>query len=314
MRIGIVSMFANELVLAQKFCEQGIKFADVFLVAQHRSVDGSSAVVGAYTQPELIDQNGYPQAEVMTRLVNRAFSMGCEYVLPLDFDEFLPFESRDELEEQLDLMSGLSHRVYWKNLAPEIMGEETDLLGIVHSAHDRASYPKSIVSRRDFYGQGLSVSQGNHYILGGDGRPVDSQAAQWPLLHIPVQGAWHLAQKKLVGGSNIVASKSLRRGAMHWLDGALSVMTEREALRGLAFDYGDTQCSPGTHAPATVPNPLVRLSGDIGDEKLAALRSISHYLPEIVDSFSRGQSYIKSEVAYQKLMVTLSSIKQRLTR
>jgi hypothetical protein len=71
-KIGIVSMFSNELVLAQKFCEQGVKFADVFLVAQHRSVDGSSLVVADYAQPELVLESGHPQAEVMTRLVDRA--------------------------------------------------------------------------------------------------------------------------------------------------------------------------------------------------------------------------------------------------
>ena len=312
MKIGIVSMFSNELVLAQKFCEQGVKFADVFLVAQHRSVDGSSLVVADYAQPELVLESGYPQAEVMTRLVDRAFAMGCDFVLPLDFDEFLPFENRTELEEHLDLFQGSSHSVFWQNLASELIGESTNLLGIMLRAHEKSEYPKSIVSRKDFVEQGVSISQGNHYILGGNGRPIVTRVASWPLLHIPVQGAWHLAQKKLVGGANLVASRSLRRGSIHWLDGVLHVSTDSQHLRNVAFDYGSSQCLPETHFPVTVSNPLVRLSGEIGDERLGALRSLSHYLPELVQSFSKGRSYIQAEVSYQKLLVALSSIKQKL--
>ena len=99
---------------------------------------------------------------------------------------------------------------------------------------------------------------------------------------------------------------------MHWLDGVLHVSTDSQHLRNVAFDYGSPQCLPDTHSPISVSNPLVRLSGEIGDERIGALRSITHYLPELVQSFSKGRSYIQAEASYRKLLVSLSSIKQKL--
>lgn len=242
---ALVSMFANEEHIAPHFVQQANKFFDFCLFARHRSADSTSTILSEAGYGIEIDlkSNGYPQAETMSELMKLAFDRGADLVAPLDFDEFLPFGSRADLEEYIATVNS-SDAIYchWQNLFSAEFHLPLDQRTF-WSAHERAEIRKIIVLRSAWEkDRDLALVQGNHAI--SSSANLSSVTAPWTLLHVPINSQWQFAQKVFRGNAVAKRQQKVDRdfSGAHWMRASMNPFPAIKDLERLAFDYGEIEC------------------------------------------------------------------------
>lgn len=95
-KIAVISMVKNESDIIEHFVRHCLSFADIVLVMDHDSCDGTSEILSNLQGEDdrlVIEQcntMGYTQSEVMTSLMKKAaLEYGANIIIPLDADEFL---------------------------------------------------------------------------------------------------------------------------------------------------------------------------------------------------------------------------------
>ena len=108
MRTAVVTMVRDECDILPAFIAHHEALVDVMFFADHRSVDGTYRYLQRLSQREqtghasveLFRFGSHPdlQREVCGLLARQAFTLGFDWVIFLDADEFLPFASAAELK------------------------------------------------------------------------------------------------------------------------------------------------------------------------------------------------------------------------
>jgi hypothetical protein len=244
MKIAVISMFANEEVIAASFAQQAMTLFDEASFIAHNSIDQTFEILSGF--PVRLTRStapGYPQAQIMSKLMFEAFENGADYVVPLDFDEFLPFRNRDDFLSALNQAGAFDYLdVQWRNIFSAEFDSPIEARKFIY-AHESSSVSKVIVSRRAFdKDPGLSLTQGNHGVLSL--KDLVSTSAEWRLLHVPVQTPWQYAQKVINGSLAAVQQQKHDKSAFgsHWIDLSLYPFLDEMKLRGIALDYGAGSC------------------------------------------------------------------------
>jgi hypothetical protein len=214
-------MFANEDAIAEAWCDQVNEFADEVILMAHNTNKTTHALVvnglGAKASVTLANEPGYMQSKYMNKLMWQAFGSGADWVLPLDFDEFLPFRDRKALCEYLDENSNfdLIH-LPWRNLALKDISNPK-IAGNVKYAHTTSKYNKVIINRRILNKSSkFEISQGNHMVI-SDWEFTKKFEKSRNLFHLPIQSKIQFEQKVTVGSIRIMESNLGAFGG-HWID------------------------------------------------------------------------------------------------
>ena len=232
-KIAVVSMVKNEADVIESFVRHALTFAEVLLVADHRSTDGTADILaklaaeGLPVVLERLSMVEQAQAEVVTSLMRRAFcEWQADFVLPLDADEFLLAD-----DGQLDLRAAFGRldtsRVYslawirYALAAPE-QGKAQFLLArpCVREAQAE-TLRKVLIGREAAAVTQLTVSQGSHVaVVAGEAGPLALVAEPlmgMHLAHFPWRSAAQAASKAACGWLANVAKYSRATDiANHW--------------------------------------------------------------------------------------------------
>jgi len=253
-------MVRNESDVAEAFVRHNLALLDALWIVDHRSDDGTSAILAALVaeglqlQVEAYAGMAQHQAEIVTALARRAFASGAECVIPLDADEFLKIPSRWQtyVPRAATLVPGAP-------LATHRRGVEAHGLHKVVLTGAFARNPDAI------------VGPGNHSVLmRGAAQNLADDPIRLALLppdiaalaHLPVRSAEQLVRKITVGWqAHVAAARSDRNLAFHWRELyeelARAGMPTPERLQQIAVNYGvPMHAWQAPHDVALVPDPL----------------------------------------------------------
>jgi hypothetical protein len=177
---------------------------DRVIFVDHRSTDGTGAylrsLAEAHPQVEYFqfDEPGYYQSEVMTWIVkNIVEPVGDGWIFFLDADEYLPFSSRTEFDEELAKYASFPViSMPWLNLVPVDM-ETGQLKGGTFlkppktAIHHKIAFQPDLIPFDEYI-----VAQGNHALLIGDSHQQTFPAEEvFPIYHLPIRTKQQLRDK-----------------------------------------------------------------------------------------------------------------------
>ena len=237
MKIVLNCLVRNEMPHMSSAMAHFTTLFDEVHVVDHLSDDGTREALGNWNSEDCavhiyhFDNPGYFQSELMTFLAReQAERTDVDWIFFLDFDEYLPFQTRQEFEQAL-----LQHRfdsvikMRWHNLIPKSFGNAHHL-GAEYLVPPFASdyvkiavQPKRLPNRDRFI-----VEQGNHSLRLAPGRdPVEAEFA-FGVFHIPIDSEDQLRAKIATG---------VEAYAPHWQAGN-SELGKHWVLMGEALDTG----------------------------------------------------------------------------
>ena len=234
-------MFSNEYPIASAFIDQLEEFFDVSHLISHNSVDKTETLISRRgLQFSRSNLPGYPQSALMTELLHRAFKSGADLVVPLDFDEFLPFENRKTFESYLKERGDIDVLEFkWRNIFPRNLGDPDMFSNNFYFGHEKSSFGKTFVFKRALEkNASIKLSQGNHSLISQD---IVKEISTHQLLHLPIHSSEHFAQKIIVGAAAIKEGNLGNEGA-HWTNYSQKPIYLESELQLLAFDYGEEIC------------------------------------------------------------------------
>jgi hypothetical protein len=234
-------MFSNEYPIVSAFIDQLEEFFDVNHLISHNSVDKTEILVSRRgLQFSRSNLPGYPQSELMTELLHEAFKSGADVVVPLDFDEFLPFENRKIFESYLKECGDIDVLEFkWRNIFPKNLGAPDMFFNKFYFGHEKSSFGKTFVFKRAFERNvEIKLSQGNHSLISPN---IVKEISTHQLLHLPIHSTEHFAQKIIVGAAAIKEG-NLGNEGVHWTNYLQKPFCSQSELQVLAFDYGESTC------------------------------------------------------------------------
>lgn len=243
MKIAAVACFSNERAIAGAFRDQLETFFDKSYLVAHNSYDKTEKLfldVEKYSVTKAIHVD-FRQAEYALSEMKKAFAEGADWVVFLDFDEFLPFIGRRELEDFLD-----RHREEdviswnWQNILPETWGDADLFKKSFLTIYDIPSLSKTIISKSAFEKDpDLLISHGAHNILSSRKLKHFHEVGH-KLIHIPIHGLDHFKQKIIIRKIHIDFAPFITSLLERYL---IEGTFDDDQLRELALNYSSTEIS-----------------------------------------------------------------------
>ncbi len=221
-RIAIVSMVKNEADIIESFVRYAAYLADIVLVADHSSSDGTREILEALQKEGLslhiqtITEPGHIQAEVINCLYHQAVRQyKADLVVPLDADEFLlptkPMTDVRKILQQLALDQ--AYCLEWWNYAPyqqSLSAKQFLLNGTCVRSEKAEQNHKCMVGRLFMEEHHGYIAQGNHFVIQKDTRQILNE--EWiysmRIVHFPWRSSAQYASKIGVGWLNNVVKYS----------------------------------------------------------------------------------------------------------
>lgn len=194
-KITVVAMARNEKRRAHDTMRHFCALFDRVLLVDHLSDDDTGAIANAYngvngTEVLVVRglDKGYYQSEYMTACARALLREGGDdWIFFLDFDEFLPFRDRAELEQALAaFVDEPVFHMPWNNVAPVDIPPESVFGGRGVIGQSSPEYRKVAINAKKLGKLAVNVEQGNHAIAieGHDERLFGPMA--FGIYHLPV--------------------------------------------------------------------------------------------------------------------------------
>ncbi len=237
MKIAAVACFSNELAIASAFRDQLETFFDKSYLVSHNSYDKTEAIFAGSELFEVtvVKDIIFRQAELVRSEMVKAFAEGADWVVLLDFDEFLPFDDRSQFEKFLSLHSTKDVISWnWQNIFPEQLGHANLFSQPFLTIEGASSYTKVIISKSAYEKDpDLVVGHGSHSV-NANRKMVLHNETDLKLIHIPFHGFEHLKQKMM--------QRAVLEGATgffrDFLDVYVSTGTfDNEQIKDVALNY-----------------------------------------------------------------------------
>ncbi|MBR1421318.1 MAG: glycosyltransferase family 2 protein [Selenomonadaceae bacterium] len=200
-KIAVVSMIRNEEDIVESSVRHWALFADKIFICDHKSIDRTREILDSLKSEGLpieistYDRDEKAQAEITTKLSNRAFDENFDIVLPLDVDEF-PILVNGNSEDLRKCLQNLdTTKIYriqnWEHRFAD--NDETQYALsrtlVKLNADDAKKEFKKIFVGRDFWiKHNPTVAQGNHGLKIADQKsnsPIDLDSIIYA--HIPIR-------------------------------------------------------------------------------------------------------------------------------
>lgn len=257
-KLILISMVKNEASIIETFGGHALSLFDRIILVDHRSTDGTKQYVEALAKqyPAVehfsFEEPGYYQSQLMTWIVKTV--VDCEapsWVFFLDADEFLPFESREELNRELAKHnSSPVISMPWLNLVPlnmqsgQVIGERF-FKPNRYAGHCKIAFQPNLIPLDDYV-----VAQGNHALLMGPDYGVEFPAKlAFPIYHFPIRTMQQLRNKILHGVESYRSMGDSRADGLgvHW-DEINQIMSSHgltdELMAGMIVRYGQPLTPP----------------------------------------------------------------------
>ncbi len=246
-RLAAVAMVKNECDVIELFVRINARVFDVIHVLDHGSDDATPQILARLAAEgfplRVTDVQGlaFEQAELTAAKVREVARSGeCDYVVPIDADEFLAGAgeggaSPREVIASL-LVSNRHGMVPWRTFCPvadDYFGTATPLFSQFRMREKEPLPFHKVVLGREF-ACNCTLVAGNH-VARSEGFPAVPVALPLVMQHVPVRSSEQMVRKVLLG--EYAMSLKTKRGpleAFHW-----TWMAQRIRERGYRLDAGD---------------------------------------------------------------------------
>ncbi len=226
-RCTVVAMARNEAYRAHATMRHFCALFDRIIVIDHLSDDDTAAIVAGYRSqggPEIIllrsEEPGYLQSQYMTAATDAVLRSGeGNWLFYLDFDEFLPFTSKQDFHQALvqhaesTVISGP-----WINCATDLSNPEIQQRHSLKVSQISSPYLKVGINLKRLQGQNVVVEQGNHAVRIG-GSEAFTGASAFGFYHIPVLSEDQLVKKLEIGMKAYECLVDRRKAdGFHWYE------------------------------------------------------------------------------------------------
>ena len=295
-KIVAIAMVKNEMDIIESFARHTLGFADLLIVADHKSTDRTREILEALQEEELpvliedVAAARHAQAETMTRLLwLAADEHQADLIVLLDADEFLiPTDEasvRDVLETlAIDDVCSLR----WQRYLPQsddgipagVFALSVPLLRAKEPEQGQKIIVRGDVVRRDHPG----IAEGNHMIL-REGRVAHGYHGDFcdglELAHLYWRSPAQICSKFAVGWPNIAGKYGLSTPSGGGYQGVFERIRKGETPRRIEDDKAWEPCS----LAGRVPFPTLRYSEDTVPDVLAnALASSEALAAELAET------------------------------
>jgi hypothetical protein len=243
MKVAFYAMLKNEQTITPAFAEMLNEFADYIYIVDHESTDDTFEIIRNKTRNAKIyklTSNRYPQSEVSNFFARLIFTeTDAEFLFFLDADEFIPFNTKQDLHTFL--IENTEYDVIqipWNNLSPKGRSFDSGFTSMGPSEN----YSKIILSRSIRNVPDYKIAQGNHLVTSDCYTLRVKNQRDKQLLHIPVLSYTNLLIK-LINGirslENDVVNK-VKGNGYHWYSIAMRVTTEaltQNQLNDIIYHY-----------------------------------------------------------------------------
>jgi hypothetical protein len=233
MRLVGATIVRDAADIIEAFVRHNLTVLDGLAIVDHGSCDGTSEILAALAAerlPVFVGRDDTPEFYIgrpTNRLVRHVFSQSdADWVFPLDSDEFVKVESRQQLVAACASVPPGAHLVLpWLTYVPrfDVPGEALALLRSARRvAKQRHGLQKVAVGRAFGTAARQRLTKGSHAVesqLPSMGvNPAASSGTGVPALaHVPIRSAKQFIAKFATGWLSAVASGNLQgEEAFHW--------------------------------------------------------------------------------------------------
>lgn len=255
----VMVMVKNEYDIIEAFTSHILSLFDNILFVDHNSNDGTLEFLEALSTSDSrvsvfhLEEESYIQAVTMNHMVRNLDVVNeSDWVFLLDCDEFLPFQTREELDRVLNenASSGIV-QMFWKNIIPtQYWDYRADISEMTEflvpndpSIYGKIAFKPEVMLKS----KNVWIDQGNHTILSQrGGEPLPCVTLPDPLYHVPVRSVNQLALKLNQGVVSYLKIGKKRDDLMglHWfnmLSNLESKAITPELLNRLVLEYGQNE-------------------------------------------------------------------------
>lgn len=307
-KIAAISMVRNEADIIESFVRHTLTIAVKLYIVDHMSTDGTSDILQALCKEGLsveiasFNHVGQEQAEVMTELMRRAFENGCDFVLPLDADEFLLPDHGQNMDWCQQTLQEIctTDKVY--QLPWIVYQTQEPYLGknfLLAQLCWRSTVPdplgKLLIGRKVWKQNHLKLSQGNHHVL------LQQKATPQRLVPLPLTGI-HLAHFPWRSESQ-AASKA----AVGWLSNVAKYSRQTNIANHWHQDFEKLLVDGQLCCPALPEKQLARISPDCRRLPYHYIQQGNHTLLRNVLSAAEkiANDYCEQQVCSEKHKVSI---------
>lgn len=281
-------MVKNEMDIIESFVRHTLGFADLLIVADHKSTDRTREILEALKEEGLpliiedVAQARHVQAETMTHLLwEAADDDAADLILPLDADEFLlpvHASSLRTILEQLptDDVRTICLRQYGLR---KPLPEGRFLLDVPLCCSSELAPMRRITVGGDFVRQEhMPIVEGSHGVLRKRGKRQEIYSGEIfdkvEVAHFPKRSAAQMRSKYAVGWPNIVAKYT-----MNTMTGGFYRETFERVEKGDNFETWEEDMAP-CDLHGCVPMPELRYSQGTTPDAFRNLMAASVALAE----------------------------------
>ncbi len=245
-RVIGVAMVKNEADIIELFIKINSRFFHEIHILDHRSSDQTATIVKALQSSgypvkyvQLENSSGdYKQAETTTAYVQQvARDVDCDYIMPIDADEFPYFKSHQKIEVVLSAaMRDCGYcLIPWVTYCPindNYFSSNAPLYENFRARNtEPAQYYKVILTRS--FARTVELCKGNHNISeAGQYRAKKIRAI---LQHVPARSAAQITSKAIIGSTVAGLDENRKKGEMaHWDE-----MAEKILSKGMQLSHAD---------------------------------------------------------------------------
>ena len=227
MRLAVFTMFRNESPILKCFLDQLDEFFDDIFLIDHESTDDSIEIVKNYQfkgKMKLFSLKavGYPQSQLATFFTTKIFEeCGSDWLFFLDCDEFLQFNSRNDLQLALQSKADADCLLqHWANAVPEKLDGSNIFDQKMQKLDGLSNYCKVIVSKKMTTKlKHFKIFQGYHGVDTNGGAIEIDDLSDAGLIHLPIQSKIRFACKIRNSAQRAMndSTSSTHGHGFHWI-------------------------------------------------------------------------------------------------
>lgn len=237
-RIIGVAMVKNEADIIELFIKINCRFFTEIYILDHLSSDHTAAIIkkcqawGYPVKYKLLenDGSGFNQAEIITHYIQQiARDIECDYIMPMDADEFPFFNSAKKTDRILSQATNACGYclIPWVTYCPindDYLSSQAPLYTNFRARNYEPEQYYKVILTRDF-AKNVKLSTGNHNVV--DAEKYKPKKIKAILQHVPVRSAEQISSKAIIGSATIKMTKNLEKGAcFHWNEMAERILSQ----------------------------------------------------------------------------------------
>lgn len=243
-------MVKNEQDIIKHVIEHTLTQVDRVIVADNMSSDDTRDILELIALEDdrlsIIDDNdpAYEQSRKMTKLANQAISLGADYVVPFDADEYWHAPNHDTIKEAIEQSPAKIFPAVMHNFIPT-GADDPDEPNPFKRIQWRRKENNPLVKVAGKAWAGMVIEQGNHNITYPEDFVHGWDEQLLAVRHYPYRSGEQFVRKAIQGNDALKITDLPYESGQHWRDyAAIANASGNEALEEVFLEWFYSEDDP----------------------------------------------------------------------